>query len=210
MSTSPPPNDASLAEDPDDRIARWGWFLWFVWLVVGGVLTARAAREGGLANIVVVVLVPFWGAWLLWLAVRGRRWLHGWVAAGAWGEWNGSYFEYDGRQMRVLFAGDDVFVAVADVFDACGLANRNRDVNRARLIAGREGIVPAPDTRLLCFTERGLRAWMERRTDQAAGKFMLWFERTVIAPYRRRREMGYPTPERQEGDVAADARGRDE
>lgn len=197
MSAPPPPNNSHLTEDPDDRIGRWGWFLWWTWLVVGGVLTARAAREGGLASIVVVLLAPFWGAWLLWLVLRGGRWAREWLAASVWGEWNGAYFEYDGRQTRVLFAGDDVFIAAADVFSACGIQNRGRDIARARLIAGREGIVPAPGTSLLCFTERGLRAWMERRSDQQSGKFMLWFERTVINPYRRRREMGYPTPERE-------------
>lgn len=187
-----------LTEDPDDRINRWGWFLWFIWLVVGGVLTVRVLREGGLANIVVVLLAPFWGAWLLWLVVRGARWFRGWVGASTWGEWNGSYFEYDGCQMRVLFDGDTIYIAATDVFDACGIGSRGRDIERARLIAGRDGVVPAPDTNLMCFTERGFRAWMERRTDLTSGKFLWWFERQVVKPYRRRREMGYPTPEREQ------------
>lgn len=185
------------SEDPDQRIARWGWFLWVIWLIVGGVLTALLVRVGGLASIVIVLIAPFWGAWLLWLIIRGARRYRGWVEASVWGEWNGSYFEFDGRQMRVLFDGDSIYIAAADVFDACGIGSRGRDIERARVIAGRDGVVPAPDTRLMCFTERGFRAWMERRTDQASGKFVQWFDRQVVSPYRRRREIGYPTPEQE-------------
>ena len=197
--SAPHPENSHLTEDPDDRIDRWGWFLWFIWLAAGGALTARLVREGGLASIVVVLLAPFWGAWLLWLVVRGARWFRAWVDETIWGEWNGSYFEYDGRQMRVLFDGDSIFIAARDVFVACGIGSRGRDIERARLIAGRDGVVPAPESRLMCFTERGFRAWMERRTDPASGKFVLWFDRQVVNPYRRRREMGYPTPEREPG-----------
>ena len=197
---SPPPaapDNAHLTEDPDDRVARWGWFLWWTWLAVGGVLSARALRDGGLSGIVVVLLAPFWAVWLLWLVVRGQRWVRHWFAASTWGEWNGAYFEYDSQQMRVLFAGDDIYIAASDVFDACRIEARGRDLERARLLAGRDGVVAAPGTSLPCFTERGLRAWMERRTDTASGKFMQWYDKHVVRPYRRRRELGYATPERE-------------
>lgn len=40
---------------------------------------------------------------------------------------------------------------------------------------------------LVVFTERGLIAWLERRRDDKTVRLQRWYEREVIAPYRRRR-----------------------
>jgi hypothetical protein len=50
-------------------------------------------------------------------------------------------------------------------------------------------LAPDPDTGMLCFSEKGLDAWLERRSDRVAHKFRIWRDKQVIEPYRRRREL---------------------
>ncbi len=120
---------------------------------------------------------------------RSTHTVRGWIAAQLWGQWNGNYFEYDGHHVRVLFEDDAIYVATLDVFAACRIQGHGRNLDRARYISGRDGLVSAPGTRLQCFTERGLRAWLERRTDPTCAKFASWFELQVVKPHQRRRDI---------------------
>lgn len=102
------------------------------------------------------------------------------------GRWHGNYFEFDGRQIRIVFDDDEILVTAVDAFDALGIEPQRRDPDRVRQLAGRDGLTEPPGERMLAFTERGLRAWMERRTDAAAVRFGRWFEAEVLEPRRRR------------------------
>lgn len=182
--TSPDPSRF----EPDPGALRWGWALWFVWLVVGGELLLRDLRSEGPGAISIVLVAPVWLIWALFVCWRAwRRFgpdpLH---------HWHGQWFEHDGRQVRVLFEGEAILLSAADVFDVFELQGHARDPDRVRLIAGRDGLVPRQSggsRQLLFFTERGLRAWLERRADVQAGKFARWYDTQVVAPYRRRREI---------------------
>lgn len=172
--------------DPDARLQRWAWLA----SGAGLVLVALLVLTG-----VAVERMPFVGALLgmslVWPFVCGVRSLWRWMLQASYVEWQGAYFEFDGRQIRILFDDDDgaLWICAEDVFDAFDLNARARHPQRVRALAGRDGLIKPPGSRLLCFTERGFRAWMERRTDVVAGKFMLWFERQVVQPYRRRLEI---------------------
>jgi hypothetical protein len=178
-----------LATDPDERVVRWGWMLWVLWGVIGGGLLL-ADRKSGALGFALVLTAPFWGVWLLWPLYRGLRVWASWLAEGAWSDWQGDYFEFDGRQIRILFAGDAVWFVAADVFDALGITGHQRNPERVRQVAGRDGLAVPPSGRLLAFSEVGLRAWLDRRTDLTAHKFRLWVDKQVLEPYRRRREFG--------------------
>jgi hypothetical protein len=176
-----------LASDPDERVVRHGWRIWLIWGVIGGALLL-ADRRSGTLSFGLVLTAPFWGLWLLWPAYRGfRRWAT-WQAESAWGEWQGSYYEFDGIQIRVLQQGEKVWFVAADVFDVLGIKGFQRNPERVRQIAGRDGLVRPPGSRLLAFTEIGLKAWLDRRTDIDAHKFGRWVELQVLEPLRRRRE----------------------
>jgi hypothetical protein len=177
-----------LEQDPDERIVRWGWTIWIAWGVIGGALFLDDLRAGHGA-LSVVLVAPFWGLWLLWPVYRGLRAWWRWQQEGTWAKWNGAYYEFDGRQIRILTQEDSIWIVANDVFDALGLQGRQRDVARARQIAGREGLVRPPGSRLLAFTEVGIGAWLDRRTDADAHKFSRWLDKQVVSPYRRRREL---------------------
>ena len=131
-----------LEQDPDERIVRWGWMIWLAWGVIGGALFLTDVKAG-LGALSLVLVAPFWGLWLLWPVYRAaRRWWH-WQSEGAWAEWNGTYYEFDGRQIRILMQGDSIWIVADDVFDALELHGRQRNPARVRQIAGRDGLVAA-------------------------------------------------------------------
>ena len=177
-----------LEQDPDERIVLWGWLIWVAWGVIGGALFLYDIKAGRGA-LSLVLVAPFWGIWLLWPAYRGVRAWWRWQHEGAWGEWNGTYYEFDGRQIRILMQGDLILIVADDVFDALDLHGRQREASRVRQIAGRDGLVRPPGSRLLAFSEIGIRAWLDRRTDGVAHKFSRWLDQQVIAPYRKRQEI---------------------
>jgi hypothetical protein len=179
----PSPLDA----DTDARLLRWGWLAFAAWTVIGGVLLAGGLLEGGEAIAGIAFVAPLWAAWLLWLLWRCAANARHWAARRAWGEWHGSYFEFDGRQVRVVFEEDDIYLAAEDVFDVIGTDGHGRAPERVQLIAGRDALIELAERGLLVFTERGLRAWMHRRTETRATKFMVWLDNEVVAPYRKMR-----------------------
>ena len=177
-----------LEQDPDERIVRWGWMIWLAWGVIGGALFLTDVKAG-LGALSLVLVAPFWALWLLWPIYRAaRRWWH-WQSEGAWAEWNGTYYEFDGRQIRILMQGDSIWIVADDVFDALELHGRQRNPARVRQIAGRDGLVKPPGWHRLAFSEIGIRAWLDRRTDAVAHKFSYWLDKQVITPYRRHQEL---------------------
>jgi hypothetical protein len=172
--------------DPDARLLRWGWLAFAVWAPMGLVQMWQALHAGEDALVGVALSAPLWAAWLLWLLWRAAAALRRVAKQRAYGRWHGSYYEFDGRQIRIVFDGDEILVAAEDVFDALGIESRRREPERVRRIAGRDGLIERPGENLLVFTERGLRAWMQRRTDPAAVRFGRWFEAQVVGPRRKR------------------------
>jgi hypothetical protein len=132
------------------------------------------------------LLFPLWRlVRLLWQQIK----------QGPYEPWQGAYYEFDGRQIRILFDDEgQAWLSADDVLDVFGLQGHARDRERLRLIAGRDGLRAAPGTQLACFTERGLRAWLERRTERMAGQFAHWLNTQVLAPHRRKRELAGKTP----------------
>jgi hypothetical protein len=183
-----------LSQDPDERVVRWGWVFWFSWLAVGGALLLGDIR-GGVSGLGAVLAAPFWGLWALWALYRGARLVLRWLRHSGWREWSGQYYEFDGRQIRILFDRDDIWFAAADVFEVLETPRKARDPERVRQIVGRDGLRPAPGTDLLSFSEKGLAAWFDRRTDRTASLFARWVETQVVQPYRRRRELDTPGDE---------------
>ena len=176
-----------LEQDPDDRIVRWGWMAWIAWGVIGGALFLNDLKAGTGA-LSLILVAPFWGLWLLWPTYRLARAWWRWQSKGLRSS-NGTYYEFDGRQIRIVMQGDSIWISANDVFDALGLQGRQRNIGRAREIAGRDGLVRPPGSRLLAFSEIGIKAWLDRRTDTAAHKFSYWLDKQVIAPYRKRQEI---------------------
>jgi hypothetical protein len=200
------PRLPQIAADPDARVARWGWLAWFVVTFLLAWQWWRGGPHDGEGMIVWVIGAPALALWVLWPLWHGIRKFWHWTRARPFAEWHGAYFEFHGRQIRVLFVDEDLWIAAADVFDVLGLHGRAREAERVRQIVGRDGLTAAPGTGLLAFTERGFAAWMERRTDRAAADFKRWFETQVVAPYRRKRALVAGIAKPRDGETTTRAR----
>jgi hypothetical protein len=174
-----------IAADPDARALRAGWVVSGALLAVLAIWLVRGVQAGVAPFFAVLaaaaLLFPLW---------RVTRWLLHSVKAAPYEPWQGAYYEFDGQQIRILFDDEgQVWVAADDVLDAFRLQGRARDRERLRLMTGRDGLRNAPGTILPCFTERGLRAWLERRTERSAGQFTHWLNTQVLAPHQRKRSL---------------------
>jgi hypothetical protein len=170
---------------PSSTTLRRGWLAWGAWLVVASALLLQDLR-GGVLTFALLLSAPFWALWIFWLFYRL---LATWRRLQADREdWHGHYYEFDGQRIRILFDGDALRYVADDVFDALRIESDARRPERVRQIAGRDGLANEPLRRLLCFSDRGLDAWLERRTDQQASKFRRWLDTQVREPSRRRRE----------------------
>lgn len=183
MPRSPAARPPLVAADPDARALRFGWLLW---LAVLPVLIAVALLVD---NERLPLLAPLGGLWLLWPLWRGGRLLWQTLVDAPHAGWQGSYREFDGQPIRVLEDDDhQLWICAADVFDALDLPPPMRDPARVRLAAGREGLRRPPGSPVMCFTERGLEAWLAGRTDRRIAAFHLWWRTQVMEPHRRRLE----------------------
>jgi len=178
-----------LSADPDARLVRWGWIAWAAftaliavrWILFEIADTPSAAKW--------VLITPLIGLWLLWPLWRGGDAMWRWMRDAPYAAWNGSYYEFDGHQVRVLFDDDDVYLVADDLFAVLDLRGNATNAERVRAIAGRDGLRTLPGRREVVFTERGLTAWLDRRTDAQTVRLRRWFERDVLAPHRKRREI---------------------
>lgn len=177
--------------EPSPRVIRWGWLLWLLWLAVASSLLIDDFKSGTL-NLALVLSAPFWALWAGWPIYRGLGWLQRWQTRSGVGGVDGNYYEFDGQPIRIFFDGDRIFWNADDVFQALNIDADARRSDRVRQITGRDGLAPEPSSGLLCFSERGLEAWLDRRTGPEVQKFRLWVDRQVVRPYRRRRELEAP------------------
>ncbi len=148
-----PPRRRLVAADPDARSLRWGWILWAIGTAVLIVAGVGAPPERLPLMVVLAAALLLWPLWR-----GGRRVIHA-VLDSAHAPWQGVYYEFDGRQIRILTDDTEaLWFCAADVFEALEIGAGGRDPARARLAAGRDGLRHAPGTRMLCFTEHGLGA----------------------------------------------------
>jgi hypothetical protein len=186
--------------DPDARSLRWGWILWGVGAAVLGIVLVGTPAERLPLLVTLAALLLLWPLW------RGGRWLLDALRASPHRPWQGSYYEFDGRQVRVLVDDTEaLWFCAADVFDVLGIAAGGRAPARVRIAAGRDGLRHAPGTRLLCFTERGLAAWLERRSERRVAAFERWLRSQVIGPHRRRLEIAGRSEPTQDSGAAPPA-----
>ena len=179
------PSLPRLDHDPDARGVRFGWLLF-----AGVALLLAVAAWRGVPPERTPFLAVVLGVAMVWPAWRLALWLRHALREDVLAAWRGSYYEFDGRQLRILFDDDgQVWLAADDILDIFGLTGTARDREHLRLMAGRDGVRAAPGTRLQCFTERGLRAWLERRSGRRVGQFVHWLDTQVLVPHRRKLEL---------------------
>jgi hypothetical protein len=183
-----PPPLPRLDPEPDRRSVRW---IWRIWAAV--MLAVLLAAAGGLPAVLLVTLAPLIALLILWPAWRGGGWLWHALRVQAYGPWQGAMHAFKDQRLRVIEGDDGRIGFVADdVFDIFGLTGRARDPAHVTVIAGTDGLVRSPGAGLLCFTERGLEAWLAGRTERRAMAFRHFVRAQVLEPRARRLERDGP------------------
>ena len=171
-----------LTADPGPTVLRWGWFLWVSWGVVGTGLVGED-RDGGFL-LGLVLSAPFWALWLLWPVYRAWAFWTRSARRTQGQEWQGNYYEFEGRTVRVLHDADGVWFAADDAFDALGLDDAQRD-------AERHVVFEHPGSGLPVFSRERLAALLDRRSDAVSLRFREWAE-AVASEHSLRNPRGGP------------------
>ena len=90
--------------------------------------------------------------------------------------WQGRYYEFNSRQIRVLEDGGRLWFCVADVVKACDMAVVPDTLPRVRVVEG-----------LSCLAMEQIEALHGSHGGEELGRFLLWARRYVIAPWERKR-----------------------
>jgi hypothetical protein len=132
-----------------------------------------------------VVLSPsLWGK--LGIGAAGR--FSGRVNERALGQWQGNYYSWNDRQIRVMERRNAVWVVSEDVLRAAGV---KPDAAMFKMLeSGRPGYGAIPGTDYMGFSEKGVLEFLrERQRDNPEIiKLVLWFERDVFFPIRQKRQ----------------------
>ena len=164
----------------------WAWLtvaLVFAWF-------ATPIRESTDA-IPWLMKAPLIGLCVLWPLWRGGKLVLSHMRESPLAPWQGRYYAFDNFHIRVLLDEEDRLLIVAsDVLDALRIEGRDRQPDRIRAIAGRDGLRTAPEIQEPVFTETGLQEWLKRNSRRDVARFVHWLRTQVSEPHRRQRERG--------------------
>ncbi|MGZ5036495.1 MAG: hypothetical protein ACXWGT_06905 [Usitatibacter sp.] len=104
-----------------------------------------------------------------------------WIAGRPLSEWQGSYYEFGGVQVRVFEDDEGLCFVTADVARATGIPALPDELSEGRTV---------PGTRLKALSLEQIEAWLHAHRDHEARRFALWARREVFAPWERKREGG--------------------
>jgi len=122
-------------------------------------------------------------AWFISRAVvHGGEGLFSWMYAQPLAKWHGSYYQFDGEQIRVHTHRDRVLFVAEDVLRASGIAPSPA----SWLAAHEDETIGIPDSRLAGFGMHQIKRLVNEHPGSQAGRFMTWAEREVIGPYEKK------------------------
>lgn len=100
-------------------------------------------------------------------------------------EWEGKYHIYGRTHLRAYFDGDEVWFDARDVLSV--LDKKPASWLETRFTPGEYGVLPGRKEK--GFTPAGVMKLTEISNHPEAGKFRLWFERSVVFTLSRKREI---------------------
>jgi hypothetical protein len=114
----------------------------------------------------------------------GDTWIS-WAKTQPYEKWHGNYYEFAGTHIRIYPVGDTLWFAGADVMRVLG---KKPDLMTESTFSANE-YGPIPDTGLSGFSEAGVERLLRASDHYEARRMLLWIQREVIKPFRRKREL---------------------
>jgi hypothetical protein len=151
--------------------AAVSWMLWQLW--------------DDLGLIGVVFSVPVWGVAFARPILEGVEVIRGKLRKDAIGEWEGTQYVYERFNLRGYFIGEEIWFDAGDLLAVFG--KKPAAWMDKRFTAGEFGVIPG--LRQKGFSTSGVLKLAAMTVHPEAGKFRVWFERAVMLPLSRKREV---------------------
>jgi hypothetical protein len=148
-------------------------------LAIGLVVMGVMAKAMGLIGI--VFAAPILGVAIAKPLVEVMHDGLTWTANQPLRKWEGRYYEFDGVQIRVLEHAGALWFAADDVVTSTGLPVVGGTLLEATTI-------PVDESAKLPFLDlAALEKVLMRHRSPESGRFLLWAQREVVAPYERKK-----------------------
>ena len=102
----------------------------------------------------------------------------GWLWAQPLEKWQGNYYEFGGVHVRVFEDRGALWFAAKDVVKATGIEANADAFDEGRVLSG---------SNLRCLSIAQVETLLTTHRCHEAGRFLLWAQREVVAPWERKR-----------------------
>jgi hypothetical protein len=156
------------------RFAIAASFSWLAW------------RFGGLVLLVFCAVI--WAVLFAKPIIEGLGSYFSWARSEPYIPWNGRYYEFQNVHIRIFEVHGKLWFCAADVFKVFG---RKPDSTLA-ITYGEIDYKPVDGSGvppLYALSARAARELVTRIRHPDAGKFLFWFDREVIAPFEKAKEI---------------------
>jgi hypothetical protein len=103
-------------------------------------------------------------------------------------KWQGRYYAFSGHHIRVFPIDGALWFVETDVLNVIAQKRAGSLVE----VLGAADYGAIPGTRLRGLSERGVEKLLRASQHADAQKMLMWIEREVVKPFRRRLELGLP------------------
>lgn len=103
----------------------------------------------------------------------------GWLADQPMRKWQGNYYHFGSGQVRVFEEAGSLWFAAKDVIRVTGIHANANTIRDGRVLEG---------ARLRCLSMAEVESLLTSHGGHEAGRFVLWAQREVIAPWERKRQ----------------------
>jgi hypothetical protein len=151
-----------------------------------GAVTYAASR---ISMIAAVASVALWGALMAKPIIElAANWFN-WARRQPYEKWQGNYYEYANVQIRIIELGTGstqrLWFVASDVLKVLG----ERPTRKLELIYNNDEYRVLPNESLAAFSEEGVRKCLTVSRHPQSVAMLLWIEREVIKPHRRKLEI---------------------
>jgi len=152
--------------------------------ICGGIIYVVGLPWGG----IVVAFPVAWviSRWIVMLIGKVKRR----AEEDATADWNGRYFEYESRQVRIYWDSEAVWIVADDVFIHLGEHPDAVARKKIQIRLGADHFAKIPDVGLDGFTGEGLLRYLGKSQRSEFHRLKLWFEREALPNIHNRQELG--------------------
>lgn len=148
-------------------------FVWVAWRISGtpGLMLGIVAATPLVVKLVTRQLIELFHEGFTWLSQQPLK------------EWEGAYYAFDDIQVRIYEFEGELWFTVPDILAAIGV----KRLPPAFLATHRAELRRIPGSRKEALPGRSLPTLLGPLREAKAGRFLLWAQREVMAPWERKR-----------------------